>query len=51
MVHRTLRIPEELYEKVKELAKNRGITCNALILGVLWEYVKRDYLFETEDSR
>lgn len=51
MTNRTLRMPDGLYEKVKELAKRRGITCNALILSVLWEYVKRDYLFATEDSR
>lgn len=40
MVQTTIRMPEELYQKLKELAKSRGITLNALVLGVLWEMVK-----------
>lgn len=38
MVQTTIRMPEELYQRLKELAKSRGMTLNALVLGVLWEY-------------
>lgn len=39
MVNRTLRLPEKLYKKIKEIAKERGVTCNALIVSVLWEFL------------
>lgn len=38
MVQTTIRMPEELYQRLKELAKSRGMTLNALVLGVLWEH-------------
>ena len=38
MIRRTLRIPEDLYEKMKQQAKSRGISCSALILNILWEH-------------
>ena len=38
MVQRTLRIPKDLYNLLKAIAKNRGISCSALILNILWEF-------------
>lgn len=36
MVQTTLRLPEELYTKIKETARQRGLTVNALIIQMLW---------------
>ena len=36
MVQTTIRIPTELQPKLKELAKKRGLTVNALIIQALW---------------
>ncbi len=38
----TIRMPEELYEKLKAKAKERGVTVNGLFVSILW-----DYLFQT----
>lgn len=40
MVQTTIRIPEELYQKLKDIARGRGMSLNALVLGVLWEMVE-----------
>lgn len=48
MVQTTLRLPDELYRKLKETAKVRGMTLNAIVICVLW---KMDYLFATEEDR
>ena len=37
MVQTTIRIPTELHAKLKELAKKRGLTVNALIIQALWK--------------
>ena len=37
MIQTTIRIPTELHTKLKELAKERGLTVNALIIQALWE--------------
>lgn len=36
MIQTTIRIPTELHAKLKELAKKRGLTVNALIIQALW---------------
>ena len=36
MVQTTIRIPTELHAKLRELAKKRGLTVNALIIQALW---------------
>lgn len=36
-----LRLPIELKENLKELAKEKGISVNSLILTILWDSVKR----------
>lgn len=40
MIQTTIRMPGELYQRLKNLAKSRGMTLNALLLGVLWEYLQ-----------
>lgn len=40
MIQTTLRLPDSLYKKIKKAAKARGMTLNALILSVLWEFTK-----------
>ena len=47
MVQTTLRLPDELYRRLKETAKVRGMTLNAIVISVLW---KMDYLFATEED-
>lgn len=39
MIQTTLRLPDSLYKKMKKTAKARGMTLNALILNILWEFV------------
>lgn len=36
----TIRLPDSLHRKLKEEAKNKGITLNCHILNILWECVK-----------
>ena len=33
----TIRMPKVLHEKLKKLAKSKGLTLNALIINLLWE--------------
>ena len=47
MVQTTLRLPDELYWKLKETAKARGMTLNAIAISLLWKF---DYLFATEED-
>jgi predicted HicB family RNase H-like nuclease len=37
MIQTTIRIPTELHQKLKELAKKKGLTINALIVQALWK--------------
>ena len=36
----TFRIPTELLHAIKKQAKQIGVSTNALILQILWEYVE-----------
>lgn len=38
----TFRMPGELLQKLKEQANRLGVSVNALILQVLWEWIQRD---------
>ena len=42
MITRNLAFPEELYEKLKEIAKAKGQTIAAIIKIACDEYVKRE---------
>ena len=48
MVQTTIRLPEKLYEKLKQEAKKRGMSLNAYLISVLWN--AQDYLFATEED-
>jgi len=37
----TVRATDELRENLKDQARERGLTRNALILQILWEWVER----------
>lgn len=37
MVQTTLRMPEKLYVQLKKQAKEKGLSVNALIIGILWK--------------
>lgn len=38
----TFRIPETTFSKLKEEADKRGVSLNALILQILWDWVKQN---------
>lgn len=35
----TLRVPESLFAEIKIKAKKQGVSVNALILQILWDWV------------
>lgn len=37
MVQTTIRLPEKLYENLKQEAKKRGMSLNAYLISVLWK--------------
>ncbi len=41
MVQTTVRLPQELYIKLKQLAKIKGLTLNAIIINALWEFIEK----------
>ena len=38
----TFRMPKELSEKIKYVSSKNGVSVNAQILQILWEWVKRN---------
>lgn len=38
MIQTTLRVPEALYIRIKEEAQRKGMTLNAYVLNILWEF-------------
>lgn len=38
----TLRLPSELMKKMQEEANDLGVSLNALILQILWEWIERN---------
>ncbi len=47
----TVRVPDELQEQLKNKAKDRGLTRNALVLQILWEWAKKHAGGEPEERR
>ncbi|OFV71532.1 toxin-antitoxin system HicB family antitoxin [Acetobacterium wieringae] len=39
----TIRPTDELHNKLKVIAKQRGLTMNALVLSILWEWINKNY--------
>lgn len=42
----TFRMPEELYQMAKTKADRLGISMNALLLDILWEWKKKEHIKE-----
>ena len=42
----TFRMPEELYQIAKTKADRLGISMNALLLDILWEWKKKEHIEE-----
>lgn len=40
----TFRMPEELYQIAKTKADRLGISMNALLLDILWEWKKNEHI-------
>lgn len=36
----TVRLPKELYQRLKEIAQEKGLTVNAVMILALWEYMR-----------
>ena len=36
----TIRAPEELRKILRQISRERGYTTNALVLSILWDWVK-----------
>ena len=37
MIQTTLRLPEALYQRLKEVAKQQGVSVNSLVVMILWK--------------
>lgn len=37
MVQTTIRIPEELYQRVKKVVREKGLSINAYVINLLWQ--------------
>lgn len=40
MIQTTLRLPEALYRRLKDVAKQQGVSVNSLIVMFLWKAVE-----------
>ncbi len=40
MIQTTLRLPEALYRRLKDVAKQQGVSVNSLIVMLLWKAVE-----------
>ncbi len=47
----TVRATDELRENLKDQARERGLTRNALILQILWEWVENRKQEETSEAK
>lgn len=48
MVQTTFQLPDQLYQTLKQEARNRGLSVNAYVINLLWDTVKD--LFVAEES-
>lgn len=46
----TVRAPEDLQEELKIRAGKQGLTRNALILNILWDWVKKEKKREKDEK-
>ena len=38
----TVRMPKKLHEMIRKLAKEKGVTMNALVITLLWERLETE---------
>lgn len=38
----TIRIPNELHQRIKMAAERQGMTLNGYLLSILWQYVEKE---------
>lgn len=41
MMQTTLRLPENLYRILKDDAKQRGLSWNAYVINILWDFLNK----------
>ena len=41
MIQTTIRLPRELYIKIKQMSKIKGLTLNAIVINALWEFTEK----------
>lgn len=41
MIQTTIRLPRELYIKIKQMSKIKGLTLNAIAINALWEFTEK----------
>ena len=46
----TVRAPEDLQEELKIRAGKQGLTRNALVLNILWDWVKKEKKREKDEK-
>lgn len=46
----TFRLPEPLKVELKKTAEKQGVTMNAMLLNILWEWVARKRIEDMERS-
>lgn len=40
MVQTTVRLPDELYQRLKKEAREKGLSMNAYAISLLWQYTE-----------
>lgn len=50
MVQTTFRLPDQLYQTLKQEARNRGLSVNAYVINLLWDTVKDLFVAEESES-
>ena len=38
---KSVRVPDELWNAIKEESSRKGLTINAMVLTILWSYVEK----------
>ena len=51
MVQTTFRLPDQLYQTLKQEARNRGLSVNAYVINLLWDTVKDLFVAEEEEEK
>lgn len=47
----TFRMPSDLFGKVKKEAYKEGVSMNALILQILWDWIEKEMRWQNESRK